>query len=34
MKAIAKAIKDFGINQVKDKENNIYTYRNVDSWDE
>lgn len=34
MKAIAEAIKDFGVNQVKDKENDIYVYRDVDSWDE
>lgn len=33
MKAIAKSIKDFGVNQVKDKENDIYVYRDTDSWD-
>ncbi|ASW42850.1 TIR domain-containing protein [Clostridium isatidis] len=33
MNAIAKAIKDFGVNQVKDKDNGIYTYKDKDSWD-
>lgn len=33
MNAIAKSIKDFGVNQVKGKDNDIYTYRDVDSWD-
>lgn len=33
MNAVAKSIKDFGVNQVKDEENGIYSYRDIDSWD-
>lgn len=32
-KAIDAAFKAFGVNQTKDKTNDIYTYRDVDSWD-
>lgn len=33
VKAVKKAFEDFGVNAVKEKNNGIYTYTTVDSWD-
>lgn len=33
VKAVKKAFEDFGVNVVKEKNNDVYTYTTVDSWD-
>lgn len=33
VKAVKRAFEDFGVNEMKDKNNGIYTYTKVDSWE-